>query len=144
MTDSNTSMVRRFTPILLFTILAVFIVEAASAAVCVNKFVARREKAVEVVTTLLTGKLTFQEAQELAKAIDAKKAPPLEWVDDAGKSLGKQYGTLSIVRPMPVGCDGRTSGVVMVARFLSTKNPDKKMNVKLDANTTVVFEQQAE
>jgi hypothetical protein len=45
---------------------------------------------------------------------------------------------------MPVGCDGRSSGVVVTVTFLSVNTPTKKMNVKLDANTTVAFEEQGE
>ena len=115
-----------------------------ASAACVNRFVSRREGATRQIVTLLTGKLTFQEAQERAKAIQAKQAPPLEWVDDNGKAISKQFGDLKVVRPMPVGCDGKTSGVVLIVTFPSAVIPSKKMNVKLDANTIVAFEQQAE
>lgn len=130
----------RFRPVFVFTIVAVFIAQTASPAVCVNKFVARRDRMAQVVT-FLTGKLTFQEAQELAKNIAAKKAPPIEWVDDSGKLIARQFGELNVVRPMPVACDGKPSGVVMIANFVTQNSPIKKMNVKLDANTTVVFQQ---
>lgn len=110
---------------------------AATAATCVNRFVSRTERQLQVVT-LLTGKYTFQEAQAMAK--DAK----LEWVDEAGKVVARQFGELKVVRPMPVGCDGKTSGVVLVASFGSTRPPSKKMLVKFDAQTTVAFDQQAE
>ena len=116
---------------------------AASAAQCVNRFVSRSEGPRQVVT-LLTGKLTFQEAQALAKAIHSKQAPPLEWVNDEGKALYKQFGELKVVRPMPVGCDGKTSGVVLIVTFPTQIKPTKKLNVKLNADTTVAFEQQAE
>ncbi len=116
--------------------------QAASAA-CVNKFVARTERPLQVVT-LLTGKLTFQEAQELAAAIAKKQAPPLEWVTPDGKSVAKQYGDLKIVRPMPVGCDGKTSGVVIVAQFGASLPPSKKMLVKINPDVTVAFDQQSE
>ena len=111
--------------------------QPASAATCVNRFVVRTERQLQVVT-LLTGKYTFQEAQALAKT--AK----LEWVDEAGKSIAKQFGELKVVRPMPVGCDGKTSGVVLIAQFGATRPPAKKMLVKFDAQTTVAFDQQAE
>jgi opacity protein-like surface antigen len=110
---------------------------SASAAVCVNRFVNRTSGQLQVVT-LLTGKYTFQEAQAMAKT--AK----LEWVDDAGKAIARQFGELKVVRPMPVGCDGKTSGVVLIAQFGTSRPPSKKMLVKFDANTTVEFEQQAE
>ena len=106
-----------------------------------NRFTSRSEGTRQAVT-LLTGKLTFQEAQALAAAIQARRAPPLEWVGDDGKSIGKQYGPLKIVRPMPVGCDGRPSGVVMIGTFITVQKPAKKMNIKLDDKTMVVFDEQ--
>jgi hypothetical protein len=120
-----------------------FLTAGSASAACMNRFVARTERPMQVVT-LLTGKLTFQEAQALAKDIQAKKAAPLEWVDDAGKSVAKQYGELKVVRPMPVGCDGKTSGVVVIVSFATGITPTKKMVVKLTPETTVTFEQQAE
>jgi hypothetical protein len=117
------------------------VAQLATAAQCVNKFVSTRQGVREVVT-LLTGKLTFQEAQDLAKAIRDKQSPPLEWVDDGGKTISKQVGPLEVVRPMPVGCDGKTSGVVLIVSFPAATSPAKKMNVKLDSKTTVAFEQQ--
>jgi hypothetical protein len=116
---------------------------AAHAAVCVNRFVSRSEKQFQVIT-LLTGKLTFQEAQVLAKSIQGRQAQPLEWVDDKGKTVARQFGELKVVRPMPVGCDGKSSGVVMIATFPSSSKPLKKMLVKLDPKTTITFDQQAE
>ncbi len=108
---------------------------------CVNKFLNRSEGARQVVT-LLTGKLTYQEAYKLAQQIKAGQAPPIEWISDTGKSLARQYGDLKVVRPMPVSCDGKTSGVVMVATFVSARKPMKKMHVKLDPTLTVEFDQQ--
>jgi hypothetical protein len=123
---------------LLFAVLtAVLAAHAATAATCVNRFVNRSERQVQVVT-LLTGKYTFQEAQAMAK--NAK----LEWVDEAGKTVARQFGELKVVRPMPVGCDGKTSGVVLIASFGSNRAPSKKMLVKFDAQTTVAFDQQAD
>ena len=115
--------------------------QIASGAQCVNRFVSTRQ-GVRNNVTLLTGKLTFQEAQQLAKAIQGKQSPPLEWVDDAGKLIAKQSGPLEVVRPMPVGCDGKTSGVVMIVTFNTANTPAKKLNLKLDAKTTVAFEEQ--
>ena len=109
----------------------------ASAATCVNRFVSRAERQFQVVT-LLTGKYTFQEAQDMAKT--AK----LEWVDEGGKTIARQVGDLKVVRPMPVGCDGKTSGVVVIVNFPTGVTPAKKMTVKLNPETPVVFEQQAE
>ena len=109
---------------------------------CMNKFLSRSEGAAKQVVTLLTGKLTFQEAQDLAKAINARQAPPFEWIDDKGKTISRQFGELKVVRPMPVGCDGKTSGVVVIATFQTLSQPTGKMVVKIDPNTTVTFEQQ--
>jgi hypothetical protein len=114
-----------------------------SAAVCVNKYIVRSEGPRQVVT-LLTGKLTFQDAQALSKAIADKSAQPLEWVDAKGKTVSKMFGDLKVIRPMPVGCDGKTSGVVVIVTFPTGQQPSGTISIKLDANTTVQFEQQKE
>ena len=121
--------------------LSLLVVNAASAA-CVNKFVSRTEGSARQVVTLLTGKLTFQEAQALAASIRANQAPPLEWVDEKGHVLAKQFGEIKVVRPMPVGCDGKASGVVVIVAFGSVVQPSKVMHVRIDSNTTIAFEQQ--
>ena len=131
-------MMRTLTTVLLLTIAA-----TNASAACVNRFVVRTERPRQIVT-LLTGKLTFQEAQDLAAAIQSRKAPPLEWVAQDGKSIAKQFGELKIMRPMPVGCDGKSSGVVMVATFAAATKPEKQMLLKLNANMTVAFEQQGD
>ena len=125
-----------------FVVACLLVANAASAA-CVNRFVNRTERPRQIVT-LLTGKLTFQEAQALAASIQKKASPPLEWVSEEGRTISKQFGELKVVRPMPVGCDGKTSGVVMIATFATSVVPSKKMLVKLDPETTVTFDQQAE
>jgi len=112
-------------------------VENASAVVCMNKFLRRTEGTGKQVITLLTGKLTFEEAQARAKGA------PFEWVDDKGKVLAKSL-ELKAVRPMPVGCDGKTSGVVMIASFMSINAPKGKMLIKINDTTTVAFEEQSE
>ena len=114
---------------------AVLFAETSSAATCVNRFVNRSERQMQVVT-LLTGKYTFQEAQAMAK--NAR----LEWVNDAGKTIAKQFGELKVVRPMPVGCDGKSSGVVLIASFGTRATPSKKMLVKFAQQTTVAFDEQ--
>src|SRR5688572_29732182 len=124
-----------------FVVACLLVANAASAA-CVNRFVSRMERPRQVVT-LLTGKLTFQEAQALSVSIQKKTAPPLEWVNADGKTISKQFGELKVVRPMPVGCDGKTSGVVMIVSFATSSTPSKTMLVKLDPDTTVTFDQQA-
>jgi hypothetical protein len=119
-----------------------FLFAATSKGACMNKFVARSERQKQVVT-LLTGKLTFQEAQALAQSINNRQAPALEWVDEKGKTISKGI-EMKVVRPMPVGCDGKSSGVVLVTTFLTMRQPSKTMTVKLDDKTTVDFEQQAD
>lgn len=108
---------------------------------CVNKFLNRSEGPRQVVT-FLTGKLTFQEAQKLAADIAERKAPPVEWVADNGTTVAKQLGGLKVVRPMPVGCDGRESGVVVIATFPTMRKPSGVMKVRLNSPTTVDFHQQ--
>lgn len=129
-------------PRLLLAVIATALLAApVSAGPCLNKFLNRSEGPRQVVT-LLTGKLTFQEAQELSAAIDARKARPIEWVDEAGKTVATQFGELKVVRPMPVGCDDKPSGVIMIATFATVKKPVDAMFVKLDAETVVEFEEQ--
>lgn len=125
-------------------LLLLFTAQLASGASCVNRFVQRREGPARWMVTLLTGKLTFQEAQTLARNIAEKRAAPVEWVDDRGKTIAKQFSDLRVVRPMPVACDDKPSGVIVVTQFLSAKPPSGKMLVKFDANTTVEFEEQKE
>lgn len=113
-----------------------------SYAACVNKFL-RRSDGPRHTITLLTGKMTYQEASNWAKAVNGGQAPVPEWVDEKGKTVAKHFGELKVVRPMPVGCDGKPSGVVFVAHFLNLTPPAKKMSVKIDSTTTVQFDEQA-
>jgi len=43
---------------------------------------------------------------------------------------------------MPVACEPKTSGSVIMVIFQSALPPAKKMRIKLDANTVVDFEEQ--
>jgi|SRR5205085_7495586 len=119
---------------ILIALLLVFLATAADAA-CVNKFVARTEGGTKQVITFLTGKLTFQEATAIADTAI------FEWVDDKGRPIGRQFGKIKVVRPMPVGCDGKASGVILIVTFGSSAPPTKKMHVKIDSSTIVEFEQ---
>jgi hypothetical protein len=123
--------------------LACLLAANVASAACVNRFVNRAERPRQVVT-LLTGKLTFQEAQALAVAIQKKQSEPIEWLSADGKLIARQFGDLKVVRPMPVGCDGKASGVVMIVNFATGATPNKTMRVKLNADTTVDFEAQAQ
>lgn len=132
---------RRTITTVVFLSFALLLIPRAGSAACMNKFVRRTEGNRQIVT-LLTGKLTFEEAKTLAQNLASHQAPLLEWIDDGGKLIAKQFGELKVMRPMPVGCDGRASGVVVVVTFLSSNTPGKKMTIKLDANTSVAFEEQ--
>jgi hypothetical protein len=110
------------------------------AATCVNKYIYRQEGP-KLQVTLLTGKLTFQEAKSLAKDISQKKASSIEWLDANGKTIAKQAGELIVLRPMPVGCDSKTSGSVISVTFLRPTPPSGKLAIKLPSET-VVFEEQ--
>lgn len=113
----------------------------ALASPCLNRFLARTDSPKQVVT-LLTGKLTYEEAQALAAAIKDKTAPPVEWVDERGRTIARMLGDLEVVRPMPVGCDDKPSGVIVVATFLATRKPERVMYVKLIPNETIEFREQ--
>jgi hypothetical protein len=125
---------------LIFGVTVGLLIANSASAACQNKFLRRTDGPRQVVT-LLTGKLTFQEAQALSAAIDAKKSAPVAWIDDKGKELARQFGELKVVRPMPVGCDGKASGVVVIVSFGTLSQPVKKMIVKFDENTTVEFDE---
>lgn len=122
---------------------SITLVAGDASAACVNKFVGRADAPRQVIT-FLTGRLTFQEAQALSAAISAREAPLLEWVDAKGKTIAKQFGELKVLRPMPVGCDDRKSGVVLSVTFMSVNQPKAKMSVKLNDQTTIEFEEQVQ
>ena len=122
------------------SLLLLLVADAASAA-CVNRFVQRRDTPGRWTITLLTGHLTFQEAQTLSREIAAGRAAPLQWVDDRGKALGKQFGDLKVVRPMPVACEGKPSGSVIMTTFLAPRAPADKMVVKVGERSIEFAEQ---
>jgi hypothetical protein len=123
--------------------LATLLMPHTASAACMNKFVNRPEGSKQVVT-LLTGKFTFEEAKALAAAINAGTAPPVEWLNESGRSVARQAGPIKVVRPMPVGCDGKASGVVVVVTFLNQQSPKAKLQLKLGASDTVTFDEQAD
>lgn len=124
--------------------IAIVLLPNVAGAACVNRFVGRNDVTGHWVITLLTGHLTFQEAQALAHEIAAKQAPPIEWVDQKGKTIARQLGDLRVMRPMPVACDGKASGVIVVATFLASRGPSETMRVKFNAATIVDFDEQKE
>lgn len=129
---------------LLVTVVCALIFCAAPAwAACINKFT-HRDRGPEHTLTLLTGKLTFHDAQALAAAIHDGKAAPIEWVDENGSTIARQFGDLRIVRPMPISCEENASGVVMIATFATGQTPSKKIFVKFAPKNVVAFDEQAE
>lgn len=128
---------------LLRCIVVVFFVTLLSVplqAACVNKYVFRKEGP-KVVVTALTGKLTFQEAKDLGKAIQEKRAAAIEWTDAEGKMLSRA-NAMDVVRPMPVGCDGKSSGSVIELTFLRNAPPAGVLHLRLAPDTVVAFEEQ--
>lgn len=132
-------MIRLFHCLAAVTALCMTLVAFPASAACQNKF-AHRNEGSKRIFTLLTGKLTFPEARDLSKAISERKSPGLEWVSDKGKPIATQYGELKVIRPMPVGCDDRKSGVVMNVAFMTVVQPNRKVSIKLDADRVVEFD----
>jgi hypothetical protein len=124
---------------LIVTMMAAILLPSSAYAACMNKFVTRTEGNKKIVT-LLTGSVTFQEAQDIAKNLQAKKAT-VEWVDDKGKTLAAA-AEFQAVRPMPVACGDKPSGAVINVVFLTFTNPSKTMTVKLGDVATVAFVEQ--
>ena len=124
-----------------FAVVVVILAHSALAAPCMNKFLAQKDGP-KITVTMLTGKLSYPEAFEYAQAVNAHRVPPPEWVDEKGKTISKIISDLKVVRPMPVSCDGKPSGVVMTATFLGTHVPSGKMYVKFDEKTTVTLDEQ--
>jgi hypothetical protein len=120
---------------------ALFLASLDASAGCVNKFT-RHADGPRHIVTFLTGKLTFQQAQALSASIRDGKTDPIAWIDESGKIIARQFGELKIVRPMPGGCDGNSSGVIMIAVFPSAQPPGRRMFVKFDVKNVVAFEEQ--
>lgn len=127
-----------------FLLGAVFILATLFAtpghATCVNKYVARTEGNKKILT-LLTGRITFAEAKDLAKAIVSKTAPPVEWVDEGGNAIATSV-QVQAVRPMPVACDDKPSGSVINVTFLTFTNPSGGLTIKFSEELLVYFDQQ--
>lgn len=124
---------------LIVTATAAALLPVAAHAACMNKFVSRTEGNKKVLT-LLTGSITFQETQELAKNVQAKKAS-VEWLDDKGKVIASA-AEFQAVRPMPVACGDKPSGAVINVVFLTFANPGSTLTIKLGDVTTVAFVEQ--
>jgi hypothetical protein len=113
----------------------------AEAAVCVNKYVQHSAQN-RLTLTLLTGQLTFDEAKKLASAISAGQKTPIEWQSAEGKVIARQFGELKVVRPMPIACDDKPSGVVIQAVFPTQNKPGDVLRMKLDEGLIVHFSAQ--
>lgn len=134
----------RFSSSFIVTVICAHLLAAPAAeAACINKFT-HADKGPQHTLTLLTGKLTFQDAQALAVAIRDGKAAPLEWVDSRGKAIATQFGELKVIRPMPVACDANASGVIMMATFATVQTPSSKIWIKFNPQLTVEFNEQSE
>lgn len=114
---------------------------AADAAVCVNKYIQHSAQS-RLTLTLLTGQLTFDEAKQLAAAIGEGRKAPLEWQSEDGKLIARQFGELKVVRPMPIACDDKPSGVVLQAVFPTQNKPGEILRMKLDEGLIVNFNAQ--
>jgi len=114
--------------------------EVASAA-CINRYIVQKDRA-KYVLTVLTGRISYPEAYELAQAVNNHTAPPPEWVDDKGKTIARHFGEMKVIRPMPVSCDDKSSGVVLTLTFLVTRPPSGRIHIKFSANTTVALDEQ--
>ncbi len=125
---------------LMVTATAAVLFPVVAHAACMNKFVSRSDGSKKIVT-LLTGSLTFQEAQELGKNVTAKKGT-VEWIDDKGKAIAAA-AEFQAVRPMPVACGDKPSGAVVNVVFLTFANPSKSLIVKFPDGASVTFEEQA-
>ena len=116
------------------------VVAGSARAACVNKYVARTEGNKKIFT-LLTGKITFPEAQALAKAVTAKTAPAIEWVDEGGNTIATSV-QVQAVRPMPVACDDKPSGSVINVTFLTFSTPSGGVTIKFSEEMLVYFDEQ--
>lgn len=121
-------------------ILAIMLSSSAHAA-CVNKYVHRMDGK-KVTLTVITGTLTFAEAQKLASDVAAGKAT-IEWTDKDGSAPMKVLPGAAAVRPMPVACGDRKSGSVISMSFLRISPPKGTIYLKLGSDEIVAVEQQA-
>lgn len=126
----------------LATIFAVLLIASTPLhAACVNKFVSRADGNKKILT-LLTGMLTFAEAQELGQQLAKKGSQPVEWIDDNGKIVASAV-QFQPVRPMPVKCADKPSGSVVNVTFLTFASPGKSLTIKFTETLSVAFEEQA-
>ncbi len=117
----------------LATVLVSIALAHPAAAACVNLFHVNAGAAPSQRITLLSGKITYEEAQGLSG-----KRASVTWVDEKGTPI-VDAAEVRVMRPMPVSCDGKTSGVVMEAKFITIRRPAKTMLVRLGDGAPVEF-----
>lgn len=122
--------------------LCLILLASPATAACVNKYVAQKSNESRYTFTLLTGMFTFDEAKKLAADIASGAHAPLAWVAEDGKPIAKQFGALKVVRPMPVACEGKPSGVVLQAVFVTMKPPTGTVRIVFEPDLTIAFEAQ--
>lgn len=130
---------KRLVSLVLFAAATAVAVPADAA--CVNKYVHRKDGQGKITLTVITGKLTFAEAQKLVADVAGKKTE-IEWTDKDGKTIVKALAGASAVRPMPVACDGRKSGSVLSASFLRPSAPSGTIYLKLGNSDVIAFDEQ--
>ena len=127
------------------TLMCVLVVLAgwrSASAACMNKYIAQKEDGSKYLVTILTGKPSYPEAYELTQNVNERKAPPPEWVDEKGKTIAKHVGEMKVIRPMPVACDGKTTGVVLTTSFLLARPLSGRIYIKFDEKTVVALDEQ--
>ncbi|HUP64695.1 MAG TPA: hypothetical protein VM557_05395 [Thermoanaerobaculia bacterium] len=129
---------RRLLRALTLLLLIGSVASASTRATCVNKYV-HRKSGPRVSFTLLTGMLNFEEARTLANAIAEGEKSGIEWIHPDGKVIARQFGDLKVVRPMPVACEGKGSGVVLQAVFATAVSPGERVRVRFDESLEVDF-----
>ncbi len=130
---------RALLPVVSFCLLAL---SSPASAACVNKYVAKKSGGNRFSFTLLTGMLDFDDATKLAADIASGRHEPLAWVGENGKTVAEQVGQLKVVRPMPVACEGKSSGVVVQAVFMTNSSPSGVVRIRFDPDLTVTFDKQ--
>lgn len=112
-------------------------------AACVNKYV-HQKSGQRVTFTLLTGMLTFDEAKRVAAEIADGSRNPIRWMNADGKVVARNFGPIRVVRPMPVSCEGKGSGVVMQAVFPTARTPDRTIQMDFGRDLVVEFDAQSD
>ena len=124
---------------IVFAALVMLAAHGATAA-CMNKYVAQRDGSKSTLT-ILTGRISYTEARVLAQAMNGHGAAAPELVDENGRTIMK-LADLKVIRPMPVSCDEKPSGVVLSTAILSPRQVSGTIYIKFDERNTIALEQQ--